>query len=129
MSRPVVCRLRWSKSSYATGSSHSALRLGAKGTGCCLVEELGAEEEPVRDVFVVWASFLEWDGAACLRHPDGGRIDAFFHMLHARLLSLESAIVARVPQLDGMIQSFNAMVTRVESAIAGHPIDDLSGKV
>jgi hypothetical protein len=73
---------------------------------------LGAEEEPVRDVFVVWASFLEWDGAACLRHPDGGRIDAFFHMLHARLLSLESAIVARVPQLDGMIQSFNAMVAR-----------------
>jgi transposase len=38
-------------------------------------------------------------------------------------------IVARMQQLDGMIQSLNAMVTRVESAIAGRPIDDLSGKV
>jgi hypothetical protein len=56
-------------------------------------------------------------------------IDGFFQMLDARLLSLESSIVARMPQLDGMIQSFNAMVTGVESAIAGHPIDDLSGKV
>ena len=36
---------------------------------------------------------------------------------------------AREPQLDGMIQSFNAMVTRAESAIGGHPIDDLSGKL
>jgi hypothetical protein len=56
-------------------------------------------------------------------------LDAFFQMLDATLISLESTIVARMPQLDGMIQSFNAMVTRVESAIAGHPIDDLSGKV
>ena len=36
---------------------------------------------------------------------------------------------AREPQLDGMIQSFNAMVTRAESTIGGHPIDDLSGKL
>jgi hypothetical protein len=57
------------------------------------------------------------------------QIDAFFQMLDARLISLESTIVARMPQLDGMIQSFNAMMARVESAIAGHPIDDLSGKV
>jgi hypothetical protein len=57
------------------------------------------------------------------------QIDAFFQMLDARLIALESTIVARMPQLDGMVQSFNAMVTRVESAIAGHPIDDLSGKV
>jgi hypothetical protein len=56
------------------------------------------------------------------------RIDAFYQMLDARLLSLESTIVARMPQLGGMMQSFNAMVMRVESAIAGHPIDDLSGK-
>jgi hypothetical protein len=57
------------------------------------------------------------------------RIDAFFQMLDARLISLETVIVARMPQLDGMIQSFNAMVTMAESGIAGHPIDDLSGKV
>jgi hypothetical protein len=57
------------------------------------------------------------------------RIDAFFQMLDARLISLESTLVARMPQLDGMIQSFNALVTMAESAIAGHPIDDLSGKV
>jgi hypothetical protein len=57
------------------------------------------------------------------------QIDAFFRMLDARLIALESSIVARMPQLDGTIQSFNAMVTMAESAIAGHPIDDLSGKV
>ena len=57
------------------------------------------------------------------------RIDAFFQMLDAKLISLESTIVARLPQLGGKIQSFNAMVTMAESAIAGHPIDDLSGKV
>jgi hypothetical protein len=45
------------------------------------------------------------------------------------LYDLMVTIVARMPRLDGMIQSLNAMVTRVESAIAGHPIDDLSGKV
>ncbi len=56
-------------------------------------------------------------------------IDNFFQMLDATLLSLESSIVARLPQLGGMMQSFNAMVMRVESAIVGHPIDDLSGKV
>jgi hypothetical protein len=56
-------------------------------------------------------------------------MDAYFQMLDARLLSLESSIAARLPQLGGMIQTFNAMVTRVESAIAGHPADDLSGKV
>lgn len=56
-------------------------------------------------------------------------IDAFFQALDARLISLESALIAQMPQLDGMIQSFNAMVTMVESAMAGHPIDDLSGKV
>ncbi len=61
--------------------------------------------------------------------PMEAGIDAFFQMLDARLISLESAIVARMPQLDGMLQSFNAMVTGVESAIAGHPIDDLFGKV
>jgi hypothetical protein len=57
------------------------------------------------------------------------RIDAFLQMLDARLLSLESAIIAGMPQLDGMMQSFNAMVSRVESAIAGHPIDEVSGKM
>jgi hypothetical protein len=57
------------------------------------------------------------------------RVDAFFQMLDARLLALESSLVARMPQLDSMIQSFNAMVTRAESTIAGHPIADLSGKV
>jgi uncharacterized protein (TIGR03118 family) len=57
------------------------------------------------------------------------RIDAYFQMVDATLLSLESDILARMPQLAGMIQSFNAMATSVESAIAAHPIDDLSGKV
>jgi uncharacterized protein (TIGR03118 family) len=57
------------------------------------------------------------------------QIDAFFQMLDASLISLESALVARMPQLEGMIQSFNAMVTSMESTLAGHPIDDLSGKV
>jgi hypothetical protein len=57
------------------------------------------------------------------------QVDAFFQMLDARLISVESAIVARMPQLEGMIQSFNAMVTGEESVIAGHPINDLSGKV
>jgi hypothetical protein len=57
------------------------------------------------------------------------RIDAFFQALDARLISLESTIVARMPQLGGMMQSFNALVTMAESAIAGHPIDGLSGKV
>jgi hypothetical protein len=61
--------------------------------------------------------------------PMEAQIDAFFQMLDARLISLESAIVARMTQLDGMIQSFNALVTGVESAIAGHPIDDLSAKL
>lgn len=56
-------------------------------------------------------------------------IDSFFHMLDSRLLSFESGLVARMPQLEGMIQSFNAMVTMRESAIAGHPINDLTGKV
>jgi hypothetical protein len=50
-------------------------------------------------------------------------------MLDAELLSLESAILSRMPNLDGMIQSFNSMATMFESAIAGHPIKDLSGKV
>ena len=59
----------------------------------------------------------------------GTQIDAFFHMLDSRLLAVESALVARMPQLEGMIQPFNAMVTSVESAIAGHPINDLSGQV
>ncbi len=57
------------------------------------------------------------------------RIDAFFQMLDAELLSLESAILSRMPNLDGMIQSFNAMVTMVESAVAGHAIKDFSGKL
>jgi uncharacterized protein (TIGR03118 family) len=57
------------------------------------------------------------------------QIDAFFQMLDAELLSLESAILSRMPNLDGMIQSFNSMATMLESAIAGHPINDLSGKV
>ncbi len=57
------------------------------------------------------------------------QIDAFFQMLDAELLSLESAILSRMPNLDGMIQSFNSMATMFESAIAGHPINDLSGKV
>jgi uncharacterized protein (TIGR03118 family) len=56
-------------------------------------------------------------------------IDAFFQTLDARLMSLESDIVARMPQLAGMIQSFNAMGTQLESTIAGHPINDLSDKV
>jgi hypothetical protein len=51
------------------------------------------------------------------------QIDAFFQMLDARLISFESVIVARMPQLEGMIHSFNAMVTGVESAIVGHPIN------
>jgi hypothetical protein len=59
----------------------------------------------------------------------GARIDAFFQMFDAQLIMLESALVARMPQLEGMIQPFNAMVTSVESAIAGHPINDLSGQV
>jgi hypothetical protein len=50
-------------------------------------------------------------------------------MVDARLVSLESLIAARMPQLEGMIQSFNAMVSGMESAIAGHPIHDLPGKV
>jgi hypothetical protein len=57
------------------------------------------------------------------------QVDAFFRMLDAELLSLESALLSRMPNLDGMIQSFNAMATMVESAIAGQPINDLSGKV
>jgi uncharacterized protein (TIGR03118 family) len=61
--------------------------------------------------------------------PTATQIDAFFQTLDAELLSLESAILTRMPNLDGMIQSFNAMATMVESAIAGHPINDLSGKV
>ncbi len=56
-------------------------------------------------------------------------IDGFFEMLNARLISLESAILARMPQLEAMIQSFNAMVTMEESAIAGHSVDDLTGKL
>jgi uncharacterized protein (TIGR03118 family) len=56
-------------------------------------------------------------------------IDAFFQMLDAELVSLESTLLAQMPQLNGMIQSFNATVTMVESAIAGHPINDLSGTV
>jgi hypothetical protein len=59
----------------------------------------------------------------------GTQIDAFFHMLDSRLLAVESALVARMPQLEAMIQSFNSMVTMEESAIAGHPINDLIGKV
>jgi uncharacterized protein (TIGR03118 family) len=61
--------------------------------------------------------------------PTETRIDAFFQMLDAELLSLESTLLSRMPNLDAMIQSFNAMATMVESAIAGHPINDLSGKV
>lgn len=57
------------------------------------------------------------------------QIDAFFQMLDADLLAMESALVAQMPQLDGLIQSFNAMVTMEESAIAGHPINDLPGNV
>jgi hypothetical protein len=55
----------------------------------------------------------------------GTQIDAFFHTLDSRLLAVESALVARMPQLEGAIQAFNVMVTMQESAIAGHPIDDL----
>jgi uncharacterized protein (TIGR03118 family) len=54
-------------------------------------------------------------------------IDAFFQALDASLISLESSLLAQMPDLDGLIQMFNARVTMVESAIAGHPIDDLSG--
>ncbi len=54
--------------------------------------------------------------------------DAFFQMVDARLISLESILVARMPQLDGLIQSFNAMVTGMETTIAGHPINNLTGK-
>jgi hypothetical protein len=57
------------------------------------------------------------------------QIDAFFHMLDSRLLAVESALVAQMPQLEGMVQSFNAMVTMKESALAGHPINDLTGNV
>ena len=57
------------------------------------------------------------------------QIDAFFQMLDSRLISFESALVAQMPQLAGMIQSFNAMATMEGSAIAGHPINDLSGMV
>jgi uncharacterized protein (TIGR03118 family) len=53
------------------------------------------------------------------------QIDAIFANLDSMLLSLESMLLSRMPQLDGMIQSFNAEVTMVESAIAGHPINDL----
>ncbi len=56
-------------------------------------------------------------------------IDEFFQMLDARLISLESAIIAQQPQLDGMIQSFNAELTLAESVIASHPVNDLSGKL
>jgi hypothetical protein len=57
------------------------------------------------------------------------RIDAFFHMLDSRLIAFEMVLVAQMPQLEGMVQSFNAMVTMKESALAGHPINDLSGMV
>jgi len=56
-------------------------------------------------------------------------VDAFFEMLDARLISLESALIARMPQLDGMIQSFNAALTMTESVLVGHPVDDLSSKL
>ncbi len=54
-------------------------------------------------------------------------IDALFQALDAELLSLESVLLAQMPQLEGMIRSFNAQATAIESAIAGHPIADLSG--
>ena len=57
------------------------------------------------------------------------RIDAVFQMLDSTLISLESGLVARMPQLEGMIQSFNATLTSAESTLAGHPIDDLSDPV
>jgi hypothetical protein len=59
----------------------------------------------------------------------GTPIDNFFHMLDSRILAVESALVARMPQMVGAIQAFNAMVTMDESAIAGHPINDLVGKI
>lgn len=61
--------------------------------------------------------------------PTQTQIDAFFQMLDAELVSLESALLARMPQLDGLIQSYNAAVTMAESALAGHPIDDFPSKV
>jgi uncharacterized protein (TIGR03118 family) len=61
--------------------------------------------------------------------PTPAQIDAFFQMLDADLIALESSILARMPQLEGLIGSYNAMVTMVESSLAGHPIGDLSGKV
>jgi len=54
------------------------------------------------------------------------RIDTFFQALDARLMSLESALLAQMPNLEGAIQSLNAAVTMVESSLAGHPVDDLS---
>jgi hypothetical protein len=57
------------------------------------------------------------------------QIDAIFANFDSMLLSLESMLLARMPQLDGMIQAFNAEVAMVESAVAGHPINDLSGKL
>jgi uncharacterized protein (TIGR03118 family) len=56
-------------------------------------------------------------------------IDNFFQMLDARLISLESDFSARMPQLDGMIQSFNAVLTMAEAVLAGHPVKDLSGEL
>lgn len=61
--------------------------------------------------------------------PSVAQLDAFFQMLDAELLSLESAIVSQMPNLESMIQSFNAMVSMEESALAGHPVNDLLGHV
>lgn len=59
--------------------------------------------------------------------PTQAQIDSFLQTLNADLLSLESSILAQMPQLDGLIQSYNTMLTMAESALAGHSIDDLSG--
>jgi hypothetical protein len=50
----------------------------------------------------------------------GGADRCLFPDARCELISLESALVARMPQLDDMIQSFNAMVTGVDSAIPSH---------